>query len=78
MRCVKTTIFPRLISMGEGNVWDQLPNVERKDKAARAWCNNASELCELPWEYRKVKEDVFEQNRGSSLGNLMSMCQEVM
>ena len=62
----------------KGEAWDQLLNVKQKDKAAKAWCANASKTCDVPWEYRKVKEDVFEQHRGSPFGNLMSICEEHM
>jgi len=61
----------------KGEVWDQLPNVKQKDKAATAWCTNASEISDIPWEYRKVRQDVFEQNWGSSFNNMMAVCEEL-
>lgn len=61
----------------KGYIWDQLPQVKQKDRAAKAWCANASEISDLPWEYRKVRQDVFEPNRGSSFANLMAICEEL-
>ena len=62
----------------KGKAWDQLPEVEQRDNAAKAWGANASEICELPWGYRKVKEDVFDKSQGSWFGNLMGTREEFM
>ncbi len=56
-------------------MFDKLPSVEKKSKAAKAWCENVSEISDENWEYVKIKQNIFEENMGQKLSKLISICQ---
>lgn len=53
---------------GEG--FDEMKDVEKKANAAESWCKSALKLTEYDWEYVKITEDVFNNNKGRSMKNI--------
>ena len=47
-------------------------DVARKDEAARAWCQRATELTEVSWQYLKVMQTEFERMRPDDFEDLLS------
>jgi type III restriction enzyme len=47
--------------------------VERKDEAARRWCENASTLAKTPWRYLKVPQRRFEELLPATLADLVAL-----
>jgi type III restriction enzyme len=46
------------------------PDVAHKDRAARFWCENATQLTAQSWQYLKVPQKGFEQLQPTSFGDL--------
>jgi type III restriction enzyme len=46
------------------------PDVAHKDRAARLWCENASELTGRPWSYLKVPQAGFDRLQPTSFTDL--------
>jgi len=57
----------------KGVLLDQLLSVEKKAQVGTTWCQNVSEACEKDWEYIKIRQDIFEQNRGLHFSKLISL-----
>jgi len=49
--------------------------VQFKDRAARAWCGNATKLAGIAWRYRKVPQDAFESLQPTALAHLAAIGQ---
>lgn len=49
------------------------PEVGFKDQAATQWCENATTLTGISWQYRKVPQKEFEALRPNSLGELEAL-----
>jgi len=45
--------------------------VERKDEAARRWCEDATALTGVNWRYLKVPQKQFEQLQAATLTDLL-------
>jgi type III restriction enzyme len=45
--------------------------VARKDEAARRWCEDASALTGVRWQYLKVQQKQFEQLQPATLADLI-------
>ena len=48
------------------------PNVVNKDRAARLWCQNATQLTGTPWQFVKVAQVDFGDLGGRTLGDVIS------
>ena len=46
--------------------------VERKDQAARRWCEDATALTGTQWRYLKVRQKLFEQIQAATLTDLVA------
>lgn len=44
--------------------------VQRKDEAAKRWCENATTLTGIPWRYLKVPQEAFERLRAMTFEDL--------
>lgn len=47
--------------------------VERKDEAARRWCEDATKLTGVRWRYLKVPQKPFEQLQAATFSDLMAL-----
>ncbi|AMJ64299.1 hypothetical protein AXW84_01790 [Hymenobacter sp. PAMC 26628] len=47
-------------------------DVARKDEAARAWCQRATELTEVQWKYLKVMQTEFERMQPDDFEDLLA------
>ena len=49
----------------------ETPEVQRKDEAARRWCEDATALIGTHWRYMKVPQKHFEQLQPATLTDLV-------
>lgn len=57
----------------KGQGFDQMEDVDKKANAAIKWCNSATENSGEDWEYVKVSENLFYENRGKNLAQLKKL-----
>jgi type III restriction enzyme len=70
--------YPDFVAVEEdGTHWlletkgQETPEVQRKDEAARRWCEDASALTGNKWRYLKVPQKHFEQLQPATLSDLV-------
>jgi type III restriction enzyme len=70
--------YPDFVAVEEGGThWlletkgQETPEVQRKDEAARRWCEDATALTGTRWRYMKVPQKDFEQLQLATLADLV-------
>jgi len=51
-------------------------NVANKDRAARLWCENATQLTDTPWAYLKVLQTAYRQLQPTEFADLLVFAQD--
>lgn len=62
----------------KGVLLDQLLSVEKKAQVGKTWCKNISEASDSAWEYVKIRQDLFEQNKGIHFSKLIALSEMVL
>jgi type III restriction enzyme len=70
--------YPGFVAIEQGRTrWllktkgQETPEVQRKDEAARRWCDDATALTGVRWRYLKVPQKPFEQLQAATLADLV-------